>query len=103
MSADPATSDPRTTEAPDPPPGAADPLTSRPVVQQRHPWRWAATALVLVLSAQVVHGLVTNPFYQWDRFFSWFLQPSIIDGLLLTFQVTAWSAVFGLLGGIVLA
>ncbi|GAA1852391.1 amino acid ABC transporter permease [Pseudonocardia ailaonensis] len=58
---------------------------------------------MLVVLAQVVHGLVTNPFYQWDRFQYWFFRPVILQGLLVTLEVAAWSAVLGLLGGIVLA
>lgn len=73
------------------------------VVPQRHPWRWAATAAVLVLSAQLVHGLVTNPFFQWRRFGYWFARPVVLDGLLITLKVAALSALFGLLGGVVLA
>jgi PPOX class probable F420-dependent enzyme len=73
------------------------------VIPLRHPGRWIATAVVLVVLAQVVHGLVTNPFYQWDRFAYWFFRPVILDGLLVTLHVTAWAAVLGLLGGVVLA
>ncbi|MGC0211822.1 amino acid ABC transporter permease [Streptomyces levis] len=73
------------------------------VLPLRHPGRWVATALVLVLVAQFLHGLVTNPFYQWDRFGYWFLRPVVLDGLVVTLQVAALSAVFGLLGGTVLA
>jgi polar amino acid transport system permease protein len=46
---------------------------------------------------------VTNPFYQWDRFGYWFTRPVITRGLVVTLEVTALSAVLGLLGGIVLA
>ncbi|MFJ9344905.1 amino acid ABC transporter permease [Streptomyces sp. NPDC101237] len=69
----------------------------------RRPGRWIATAVVLVLVAQFAHGLATNPFYQWDRFRYWFLRPTILDGLVVTLEVTALSAVLGLLGGVVLA
>jgi len=100
------------------PPGAAVSLTEAPptttdtpsksfaaqrVLPLRRPGRWIATAVVLVLAAQFAHGLVTNPFYQWDRFGYWFLRPTILDGLLVTLEVTAYSAVLGLLGGILLA
>ncbi|WP_037870735.1 amino acid ABC transporter permease [Streptomyces sp. SPB074] len=81
----------------------AGPPAAARVLPLRHPWRWLATAVVLVLAAQIVHGLVTNPFYQWDRFTYWFLRPTILDGLLITLEVTALSAVLGLLGGVVLA
>ncbi|WP_312030208.1 amino acid ABC transporter permease [Actinomycetospora sp. TBRC 11914] len=78
-------------------------LTAQRVVPLRHPGRWIATVVVLVLLAQVVHGLITNPFYQWDRFTYWFARPVVLQGLLITLEVTAISAVLALAGGIVLA
>ncbi|MET8805758.1 amino acid ABC transporter permease [Streptomyces sp. NPDC004546] len=78
-------------------------FTTQRVLPLRRPGRWIVTAVVLVLVAQFVHGLVTNPFYQWDRWSYWFLRPTILDGLLITLEVTAYSAVLGLVGGIVLA
>ncbi|MEV7284771.1 amino acid ABC transporter permease [Streptomyces sp. NPDC093252] len=91
----------KSAEPPADPP--SPPLTAQRVQPLRHPGRWIATAIVLVLAAQFINGLATNPFYQWDRFGYWFLRPTIVDGLLITLEVTAYSAVFGLLGGIVLA
>ncbi|GAA2219344.1 amino acid ABC transporter permease [Streptomyces nogalater] len=99
------------------PPGAAVSLAEAPrptdtpskdpdaplVRPQRRPGRWIVTAVVLVLVAQILHGLVTNPFYQWDRFRYWFLRPAVLDGLLVTLEVAALSAVLGLLGGVLLA
>ena len=79
------------------------PLAAQRVLPLRRPGRWIATAAVLVVAAQVVHGLITNPFYQWNRFAYWFLRPTILDGLLITLEVVAYSAVLGLLGGIALA
>ncbi|MGN5636875.1 amino acid ABC transporter permease [Streptomyces sp. AC154] len=80
----------------------------KPPVPQRvrpllRPGRWIVTVVVLVLVAQIVHGLVANPFYQWDRFRYWFLRPTILDGLLVTLEVALFSAVLGLLGGVLLA
>lgn len=80
----------------------------KPPVPQRvrpllRPGRWIVTVVVLVLVAQIVHGLVANPFYQWDRFQYWFLRPTILDGLLVTLEVALFSAVLGLLGGVLLA
>ncbi|POX60932.1 polar amino acid ABC transporter permease [Streptomyces sp. Ru62] len=79
------------------------PLSAQRVQPLRRPGRWIVTAVVLVLVAQILHGLVTNPFYQWDRFRYWFLRPTVLDGLLVTLEVAALSAVLGLLGGILLA
>lgn len=95
------TAEPAPLPAP-PAPAEAD-LAARPVIPLRHPLRWVATAVVLVVLAQVVHGLVTNPFYQWDRFAYWFLRPVVLDGLVITLYVTAACAVLALLVGVVLA
>ncbi|WP_026424363.1 amino acid ABC transporter permease [Actinokineospora inagensis] len=78
-------------------------LLSHEVVPLRHPWRWVATAVALVLLAQAVHALVTNSAFQWAAFGYWFFRPVVLDGLWLTLQLTGLAAVFGLLGGIVLA
>ncbi|WP_432026252.1 amino acid ABC transporter permease [Streptomyces sp. 1222.5] len=77
--------------------------TAQRVQPLRRPGRWILTAIVLVLVAQILHGLVTNPFYQWDRFRYWFLRPTVLDGLGVTLEVAALSAVLGLAGGILLA
>lgn len=97
-SATPAEAIPRTDV-----PAAPRPLAAQRVLPLRRPGRWIITAVVLVLVAQILHGLVTNPFYQWDRFQYWFFRPTILDGLLITLEVALYSAVSGLIGGIVLA
>jgi polar amino acid transport system permease protein len=84
-------------------PPAAGALTAQRVIPVRRPGRWIATVVVLVVAAQVVHGLVTNPFYQWHRFAYWFHRPVVLDGLVITLEVTALSAVLALVGGVVLA
>ncbi|MFJ3697169.1 amino acid ABC transporter permease [Streptomyces sp. NPDC090052] len=78
-------------------------LAAERVLPLRHPWRWVLTAVVLVLVAQFVHGLVSNPFYQWDRFAYWFFRPVVLEGLVITLEAAALSAVAGLVGGVVLA
>ncbi|ALO97643.1 ABC transporter permease protein [Streptomyces hygroscopicus subsp. limoneus] len=90
-------------EAPAPADTPSESLSAQRVQPLRRPGRWIVTAVVLVLVAQILHGLVTNPFYQWDRFRYWFLRPTVLDGLLVTLEVAALSAVLGLLGGILLA
>jgi polar amino acid transport system permease protein len=86
-----------------PPQSDPRPLSAQRVIPLRHPGRWLLTVVVVVLVAQFVHGLATNPFYQWHRFAYWFARPVIIRGLWITLQVTALSAVLGLAGGILLA
>jgi polar amino acid transport system permease protein len=94
---------PGSTHGPRDPVPVPDEVTSRRVVPLRHPVRWTATVIVLVLAAQFVHGLLSNPFYEWNKFQYWFFRPVILDGLVITLKVTAWSAVLGFIGGVVLA
>lgn len=71
-----------------------------------HPWRWISTVVVLVLVARFVHGLATNPGWDWGTFGGYFLEKSIMEALLVTLQLTVAGAVLGFLGflgGIVLA
>ena len=87
----------------EPVPAALAHLATTRVVPLRRPWRWVASAVVVVLLVQVVQGLVANPAYQWDVFGYWFFQPVILEGLLVTLRLTAWSAVIGFAAGVVLA
>jgi len=84
-------------------PDRLDELAARKVLPLRRPWRWIASAIAVVLLAQFGHALVTNPVFQWDAFGYWFFRPVILRGLVLTLELTGLSALFGLLGGIVLA
>lgn len=96
------------TAEPTPSPGPTDraggpDLAAQRVLPLRHPLRWVSVAVVLVVLAQVAHGLVTNPYYQWDRFAYWFFRPVVLDGLLITLYVTAVTAVLALVVGVLLA
>ncbi|MFC6712528.1 amino acid ABC transporter permease [Branchiibius cervicis] len=85
---------------------ASDPSadrTARRVIPQRHPWRWVAAAGVAVLAAMAINALITNPFFQWDRFGYWFTRPVVLQGLWITLKVTAAAAVLGFIGALVLA
>ncbi|MFC4144771.1 amino acid ABC transporter permease [Micromonospora mangrovi] len=83
-------------------PGTADSPTLT-VVPARHPWRWVLSVAALVLAAQFVHGLVTNPGWDWPTFVGYFLERSVLLALLTTLQLTLAGAVLGFLGGVALA
>jgi polar amino acid transport system permease protein len=78
-------------------------LAERSVLPLRHPGRWIATALVLVLLLNFGETLFTNPSWEWSKVGKWFFSPAIITGLQLTLAATAISAVVSFLGGIVIA
>ncbi|MCK8678403.1 amino acid ABC transporter permease [Streptomyces lichenis] len=85
-----------------PPPPTEDPAELR-VVPVRHYGRWAAAAAVAVLVAQFVHGLVTNPVWEWHVFADYVLSETIVQAVLVTLQLTAYATVLGFLLGTVLA
>jgi|GEM_PF-5295 len=84
-------------------PTRASSPTDRPVIPLRHPLRWIAAAVVLVLLANLVETLFTNPSWEWPRVGKWLFSPAILTGLQLTLVATALSAVISFAGGIVVA
>ena len=89
-------------------PAVADPEESGAaadleVVRSRHPWRWVAAFIVLVLVAQFVNGLVTNPGWDWSTFAQYFTASSVLKALWLTVQLTVYGSVLGFALGIALA
>ncbi|GAA0566101.1 amino acid ABC transporter permease [Paractinoplanes ferrugineus] len=82
---------------------AADEGDRLTVVPARHPWRWVSTVVALVLVAQLVHGLITNPGWDWGTFAGYFFEKSVLNALLVTLELTFAGAVLGFLGGVLLA
>ncbi|WP_433065291.1 amino acid ABC transporter permease [Dactylosporangium sp. CS-033363] len=84
--------------------GGLDPrIAERRVTPRLRPWRWAVSAVVLVVLAQFVIGVFTNTHYEWQKFWPFFTRESILDGVVVTLKVVALSAVLGLLLGVVVA
>ncbi|MFE6550500.1 amino acid ABC transporter permease [Streptomyces sp. NPDC057746] len=73
------------------------------VVPARHYARWTAAVVALVLVAQFVHGLATNPVWEWSVFRDYVLSETIVQAVWVTLQLTAYATVLGFLLGTVLA
>ncbi|AEV83437.1 amino acid ABC transporter permease [Actinoplanes sp. SE50] len=58
---------------------------------------------MLVLLAQFVHGLATNPGWEWHTFTGYIFEKSVLHALLVTLELTIAGAALGFLGGIPLA
>lgn len=88
-----------------PVPRTAEPRTPVPltVVRRRRPGRWIAAAVVAVLAAQLVYGMVTNPAWDWGTFARFFASKSVLSALLVTVELTFYSALLGFALGLVLA
>jgi polar amino acid transport system permease protein len=89
--------------ASDPPQRAVPDDADLPVVGRRHPWRWAGVAVVLVLLAMFVHGLATNPGWDWPTFFQFVTTRTIFSALWVTIQLTVYGTVLGFALGAVIA
>ena len=72
-------------------------------VPVRHPGRWLAAAVVLVLVAMFVHTLLTNPRFEWNVIGSYFLSRRVLDGLAITILLTVVAMVIGIVLGVILA
>ncbi|GAA2131910.1 amino acid ABC transporter permease [Kitasatospora kazusensis] len=78
-------------------------LAGLPVVPARHPWRWAAGAAVVVLTAQFLHGLAVNPGWDWPTFRAFLTTGTVLTAVGTTLQLTCYGTVLGFALGAVVA
>jgi polar amino acid transport system permease protein len=72
-------------------------------VPVRHPGRWVAAAVLLVLAAMLVNSLVTNPAWRWDVVWQFLFSDRVLKGLWVTIELTVLAMVIGVVLGIVVA
>ncbi|MGA8113157.1 MAG: amino acid ABC transporter permease [Actinocatenispora sp.] len=70
---------------------------------QRHPWRWIAAAVLLVLLVQLGHLLVTNHNFEWGVVSAWFNAESVGRGIMVSLELTVIAMVIGIALGVLLA
>lgn len=58
------------------------------VVPRRHPGRWAAVVLILILSVQAAQGVMTNPNFHWDTYAQYLFSPFVLRGVGWTLLLT---------------
>jgi polar amino acid transport system permease protein len=74
-----------------------------PVVPIRHPGRWVAAVVVLVLLAMLAHWLVATDGLHWDLVRHYLFDSSIVHAVGRTLELTALAMVIGIVLGVVLA
>jgi polar amino acid transport system permease protein len=73
-------------------------------VPLKHPWRWVAAIVILILAALFVYGAATNPAFGWSTYTEYlFNERVLVVGLVNTLQLTIYSMVLAIVLGIVLA
>jgi len=73
------------------------------VVPIRHFGQWIVTIIMLVLAAVAIQSLLTNPRFQWQVVFSYFLNGQVLKGLLTTIMLTVIAMVVGVIIGVIMA
>jgi polar amino acid transport system permease protein len=82
------------------PAGRPEEIKAVPV---RHPGRWLAAAVVLLIAVALVHSMVTNPRFDWGTVGHFLFSSRILAGLVKTLEVTVIAMAIGIFLGIVLA
>ena len=81
-------------------PGRPDEITAVPV---RHPGRWIAGAIVVVIAASLVRSAVTSSGFQWSVVGEYLFDANVLEGLVLTLELTVIAMLIGVALGVLLA
>jgi polar amino acid transport system permease protein len=88
-----------------------DKRTGRPedikAVPVRHPGRWIAAAIVVVIAASIIRSIVTNTGpnkgFQWTWVGHYLFDSRVLHGVLVTLELTVLSMLIGIILGVLLA
>ena len=80
--------------------GRPDDIRAVPV---RHPGRWIAAAVVLVVAAALIRSVVTGSGFQWSVVGEYLFDHRILAGLVVTIELTVISMAIGIVLGVLLA
>jgi len=72
-------------------------------VPVRHPGRWIASAVVVVLAATLINSAATNPRFGWHIVGQYFFSSRVLHGLVVTLELTVVAMAIGITLGVVLA
>ncbi|OBB38179.1 MULTISPECIES: amino acid ABC transporter permease [unclassified Mycobacterium] len=73
-------------------------------VPLRHPWRWVAAVVIVILVALFLYGAATNESYRWSTYWEYLFNERVLKvGVLNTLQLTIYSMVLAIALGVLLA
>ena len=82
--------------APEPP----DEIKAVPV---RHPVQWVAAVIVAVIVVGLIRSAATNSRFHWDVVGNYLFDSRILDGLVVTLELTVLGMAIGIVLGVILA
>jgi polar amino acid transport system permease protein len=83
-------------------PPQSSPAQAIDAVPLRHPWRWVAAAVIIIVVGLFLYGVATNPAYGWSTFAKYLFHERILLGVFNTLQLTIYSMVIGVVFGVIL-
>lgn len=83
-------------------PPHANPPQAIDAVPLRHPWRWVAAAVIIIIVGLFLYGAATNPAYGWATFAQYLFNERILLGVFNTLQLTIYAMVIGVVLGVIL-
>jgi polar amino acid transport system permease protein len=86
--------------APDSPAAPPEEIKAVPV---RHPGRWVASAIVLVIAVSVIHSMASNKNFGWSVVGQYLFDGRITSGVVETIELTLAAMALGIVIGVVLA
>jgi polar amino acid transport system permease protein len=72
-------------------------------VPVRHPGRWVAAAIVLLVGASLIRSVASNPRFEWSVVGNYLFDERILEGLRVTLELTVIAMAIGVVLGILLA
>ena len=72
-------------------------------VPVRHPGRWVAAVVVIVVAASLIRSAATAPGFQWGTVGEFLFDHRVMEGLLVTVELTVISMAIGIVLGVLLA
>jgi polar amino acid transport system permease protein len=69
----------------------------------RHPWRWVSAVVVLALAAAAVYTFAAAPTLDWRVVGQYLFFPRILDGIVVTLELTVIAMAIGVSLGVLLA
>jgi polar amino acid transport system permease protein len=69
----------------------------------RHPWRWVAAIVIIILAVLFIYGAATNEAYGWGTFAKYITDERIMYGLWVTIQLTVYSMILAVVLAVILA
>ncbi|MGV0812703.1 amino acid ABC transporter permease [Mycolicibacterium boenickei] len=81
----------------------ASPPPAIDAVPLRHPWRWVAAIVIIVLLGLFLWGAATNEAYGWETYLKYLFDQRISQAAWNTLQLTIYSMILALVLGVLLA